>query len=466
MSRKFLTAIDLTQNELQNGVVHNLPGTTGPPTPIKGQMYFDSTGNTLYWWDGTVWVSARGQTPPAPSTTVAGVPIGAGTAGVAVTYSRGDHVHPLSSAAAAAATTFGLAKVDGVAVTVARSDHHHGTPVHDAAAHAAIPISALAGAAAILDMNGHKITEVGDPVAPTDAANKGYVDNAIAGLSWKEAVRVGSTVNVALTGLVAIDGVTPVAGDRVLLKNQTAPAENGIYIAAAGAWSRATDNDSASEMSGAAVFVEEGTTNADTAWVVTTNDPITVGTTAIAWGQFAGGGSITAGAGLTQTGNVFDVGGSTSITVAADTISRAALTGDVTAAANSNATTIAANAVTNTKAADMPTMTFKGNDTGATADPKDLTVAAMQTALGILTATVAQATYNKTMAADCAAALTTTVTHNFNTRDVHVDVYRTTTPWDSVECDLERTTVNTVDVRFATAPTAGQYRIVVQGVDL
>ena len=74
-------------------------------------------------------------------------------------------------------------------------------------------------------------------------------------------------------------------------------------------------------------------------------------------------------------------------------------------------------------------------------------------------------TYAKVLAQDCAANVLTTVTHNFNTRDVKVEVYRTTTPWDTVDCDIERPSVNAVGVRFATAPAAGAYRIVVEGID-
>lgn len=98
----------------------------------------------------------------------------------------------------------------------------------------------------------------------------------------KASVRIASTANRALTGLAAIDGVTPVAGDRVLLKNQTAGAENGIYVAAAGAWSRATDANASSEVTaGLSVFVSEGTANGNTVWDLTTDDPITLGTTAL-----------------------------------------------------------------------------------------------------------------------------------------------------------------------------------------
>jgi hypothetical protein len=90
VARSFLTAINLNKNELQNATVQNLAA--APSSPVKGQIYFDSTGNVLYWWSGTVWVAAQG--------------------GASVSYG-----------ASVATTTFGLAKADGVATTVSRSDH-------------------------------------------------------------------------------------------------------------------------------------------------------------------------------------------------------------------------------------------------------------------------------------------------------------------------------------------------------
>ena len=112
-----------------------------------------------------------------------------------------------------------------------------------------------------------------------------------------------------------------IAGDRVLVKNQSAPAANGIYLVAAGAWTRATDLDAWAEVPGAHTFVEQGTTNADTGWVSTADTGGTLGTTAMPWTQFTGGGSITAGTGLTQTGSTIDaIGTANRITVAADSI--------------------------------------------------------------------------------------------------------------------------------------------------
>jgi hypothetical protein len=107
------------------------------------------------------------------------------------------------------------------------------------------------------------------------------------GMSFKQPVRVASTANVsALSGLLTIDGVTLVAGDRVLLKDQTAGANNGIYVAAAGAWSRASDFDSSDEVKGGTLIaVSEGPTNGNLLWILTTDDPITVGTTALTFVQ-------------------------------------------------------------------------------------------------------------------------------------------------------------------------------------
>jgi hypothetical protein len=118
--------------------------------------------------------------------------------------------------------------------------------------------------------------------------------------SWKDSVRAASTANVTLASAVengdTLDGVTLATGDRILLKNQTTASENGIYtVNASGAPTRAIDADSGIELLGTAVIVTEGTTNADTAWLLTTNGPITVGTTGLTFVQFGagGGGSLT-----------------------------------------------------------------------------------------------------------------------------------------------------------------------------
>jgi hypothetical protein len=163
------------------------------------------------------------------------------------------------------------------------------------------------------DLQGQRIQNMGDPSSSSDAATKAYVDNSLQGLQWKAPVRVASTANLAVASAVVngatIDGVSVVTGDRVLLKNQTAPEENGIYIvAASGAASRASDLDTAAKAKSATVFVAEGTANGDKAFTQT-GEIVTLGTTAQNWVQFGGAGSTyTAGSGLSESpANTFNV---------------------------------------------------------------------------------------------------------------------------------------------------------------
>lgn len=117
-------------------------------------------------------------------------------------------------------------------------------------------------------------------------ATREYVDSRITEeinkLDNKQSVRVATTGNIALTGLQTVDGVLLVAGDRVLVKNQAAAKDNGLYVAAVGAWSRSTDADTSTEVTpGLIVAVEQGTTLADTIWQLITDGPIVLGTTAL-----------------------------------------------------------------------------------------------------------------------------------------------------------------------------------------
>lgn len=154
------------------------------------------------------------------------------------------------------------------------------------------------------------LTLSGDPTSALHAATKQYVDNMATGLDFKASVRVATTGNITLSGTQTIDGVAVIAGNRVLVKDQGTPAGNGIYVVAAGAWSRATDADNspAGEVtSGMYCFVEEGSANANTGWVLSTANPITLGSTALTFVQFTGLGQITAGNGLTKTGSTLDI---------------------------------------------------------------------------------------------------------------------------------------------------------------
>jgi hypothetical protein len=146
-----------------------------------------------------------------------------------------------------------------------------------------------------------------DPVSALQLATKQYVDSVAQGLDPKASCVAATTVNITLSGTQTVDGVALIAGDRCLVKNQTASADNGIYVVAASAWTRSTDMDTWAEVPGAFTFIEQGTTWADTGWVCTSNAGGTIGVTAITWVQFAGVGSYTAGTGLTLTGTQFSI---------------------------------------------------------------------------------------------------------------------------------------------------------------
>jgi len=288
------------------------------------------------------------------------------------------------------------------------------------------------------DFNNQRARAAADPTAATDLTTKQYVDNLINGLRWKQPVRVATTTNGTLATAFAngqtVDGVTLATGDRILVKNQTTQSENGIYVvAASGAPTRASDADSASELSGATVLVTEGTTNADKAYTQTA-DSITLGTTNLTWTQFGGMttytadgqgielvgstfsleldgtslsksasgvriGTNAAGAGLTESNGILAVGQGTGITVAADTVSI-----DTSVVVRKYATAVG----------DNSTLSFA-------------------------------------------------VTHNLGTRDVVVQVFEAATPYTQVLADVTADTANQITVAFGTAPTTGQYRVVVQG---
>jgi hypothetical protein len=161
-----------------------------------------------------------------------------------------------------------------------------------------------------LDLQSQKLTSLADPSAASDAATKQYVDNVAAGMQWKAPVRVATTANGTLATAYAntqvIDGVTLATGNRILIKNQSAASENGLYIvAASGAPNRATDADAGNELApGTAVTIAEGTINADKAFMIISDAAIAIGTTSQTWGQFSAGATYSAGNGISIAGSV------------------------------------------------------------------------------------------------------------------------------------------------------------------
>jgi hypothetical protein len=189
----------------------------------------------------------------------------------------------------------------------ARTPTAHATS-HKTGGSDVIRLDELAVPTADVSLNTHKITNLAAPTGANDAARKADVDAAVAGLDWKASVRAATTANgtlaTAFSNGQVIDGVTLVTGDRVLLKNQTTGSENGLYtVNASGTPTRAADADAAGEVTGGlTVFVEEGTTQHDTQWVLTNDGVITLGTTALVFSQF--------GVGLTAHHATHEVGGS------------------------------------------------------------------------------------------------------------------------------------------------------------
>ncbi len=170
-----------------------------------------------------------------------------------------------------------------------------------------------------LDLQDQRIIRVGTPRDATDAVNRAYIDDLITGQSWKRHVRVASIedVTVLLPGSI-IDGVTLTSGDRVLLKDQSDPTENGIYsfVSHSSPLERSIDaNTSSNLIPSSTVYTVEGDTNADTAWTMITDAPIVLGTTEMTWVRFGGSSEYQAGDGLVREGTEFSVAVGEGLTV-------------------------------------------------------------------------------------------------------------------------------------------------------
>lgn len=196
------------------------------------------------------------------------------------------------------------------------------------------------------------------PVSGNDVVNKTYLDFYATGISWKQPVLCGTTANITLSGLQTIDGVTVIAGSRVLVKNQTTTSQNGIYLASATAWSRAPDADTWDELVSALVFVESGTTLAGSAWYCTIQRGGTLGTTAITWSNFSVAAVYSAGTGLTLSSYVFSIT-NTGVTAAAYGSASKTLTATVNAQGQLTVLAAPDIAIANTQVSGLGTMSIQ-----------------------------------------------------------------------------------------------------------
>jgi len=282
-------ALDFAKYEGRNFRAHQLAA--APSSPVTGQLYYDTVGNMLYWWNGTTWVSSSGGTPPDATTSSKGVVQLAGDL-------AGTAAAPVIATGAVTSTKIADGTITDTDVAGANKDGAVGTAsmrTLGLGAQQAMPgnepLNLITPPAADLNLNFKKIASLADPTNAADAATKQYVDNAAQGLDAKASVRCATTANIAnLASVTTIDGVTLAAGDRVLVKDQTTPAQNGIYVAQLAppmGLIRAPDQDTWAEVPSAYVWVEIGTANADTGWVCTADQGGTLGTTAIPWVQFS-----------------------------------------------------------------------------------------------------------------------------------------------------------------------------------
>jgi hypothetical protein len=431
-------AVDLARNELRNAVVQNLGA--APSSPTKGLLWYDSTNNILKWYDGTTWQSAiGGAVPPATATVLGTIQLAGDLTGTATAPAIAPNA--VTSAKIADGTIQAIDIAAGVIPTnlppsgaaggglagtypnpTIASNSVSSAQIVDATIQIGDTItgfdlgalSTVHPTAADVSLNGKKIVSLADPVNAQDAASKNYVDTTAQGLDAKQSVKAASTINVNVGAQISsMDGVSLAVADRFLLKNQTNAAENGIWdsTGASGFPRRCFDMDNWSEVPSAYVWVEQGSTNADTGWVCTADQGGTIGTTAMPWAQFSGAAMINAGAGLTKTGNTIDaVATDTTLTVAADSIAV-------------NTAVIATQAYVNNAVTGV-TKKFAAALTG-TASPE-------------------------------------VVTHNLNTRDIQLTVLNGASPYTAVEVDWDATSLTQATIRYNPALGAG-YRVVIVG---
>lgn len=385
MSKLFLTSIDLNKNQLLNAAVQNLA--SAPGAPVAGQIYYDTALNQFLYWNATASAWQNKATDSA-----------------------------LLNAQNAA---FYLARANHTGTQLAATISDLSATVHG------YTLDSFAAPVASVSLNNQKIINLAAPTLSTDAANKGYVDTLVQGLTPKPTAMVataaalpanvysngtagvGATLTATSNGVLTVDAYAVALGDIILVKNEVATANNGLYtvttLGTAGVpyvLTRHADMDQSTEFGGSFVPVEnKGTATANTLWLCNIANTIVVGTTAVTFTQLNSATSYSAGNGINISANVVSAVAAAGVTVTGSGI---------------------------------------GLDTA-------VAVRKFAQAIGDGSTT------------------SIVVTHNLNTQDVTTGVYLATGTFAEVLCDVQHTSVNTATFIFAVAPTSGQYRVVIHG---
>lgn len=261
---------------------------TAPASPISGQQWTDTsvTPHKVRWYDGTQWIAADGTSIPA-------------------SYITDSMVSPTAAIALTKLATNPLARANHTGTQLAATISDFDAQVRSSR------LDQLAMPTGNVDFNGQRLLNIGAPTAAGDAVNKKYVDDARAGLSVKDPVRVAANSNINLNAPgAAIDGITLVAGDRFLASNQNTATQNGLYVwnGASTAATRSADADASGEVfDGSMVAVAEGT-YAGYQYIQTASASGAPGSWTQSWTVFqTGGQTYVAGNGLTLTGTTFSL---------------------------------------------------------------------------------------------------------------------------------------------------------------
>ena len=434
MATKFLTNLDLNQNQLLNATFEVLA--TDPSSGnFEGRLIYNSTTDTVKVYANSAWRSL-------PHSSVSG-----GGAGIAEALT-------VSESNGTVTLTLNVADTDSAGLLPAAMWNMLTDATPDATASKLVKRDASGNA------------KVATPTDAAHIATKGYVDAARQGLDVKASVRAATTAAINLSTDLqngdVIDGVTLVTGDRVLVKNQGSASENGIYVVVpSGAASRSSDAngtpDTGELTSGTFTFVEEGTVNFDSGFVVSTNGTITIGSSNIVWTQFSGAGSFEAGDGLSKSGTTVNVN---------VTANRTAITAD---AIDISSTYVGQSSITTLGT--ITTGVWNGTDvavadggSGASNASDARTNLGYTTTAGQTTSTAVLArVVNQQCAASIGTTSVTTVTHNFNTKNVTVQIYEVSSG-ATVIGDVTRSTDNSVTVTMnGSSILLNDYKIVVTG---